>query len=158
MLLIYLIYFSFQDVVGPDNIPGCYSNVLRLATFLVLLQNVKGLLPTQLKQLKDLWRALSYYDKMRTVFSPRHQAGPLKGRFKSPRKKVAPGVESIERDSEIIPYFSLLWKINWSIKVIVSLKIACKYCKFYLIEGEISYKTNCYCIIKSQHFIFKRKI
>lgn len=54
VLLIYLIYFSFQDVVGPDNIPGCYSNVLRLATFLVLLQNVKGLLPTQLKQLKDL--------------------------------------------------------------------------------------------------------
>lgn len=90
VILMYLIYFFYQDVVGPDNIPG-YGHVLRLATFLVSLRDAKGLLPAQLKQLKDLWRALSDYDKLRTVFSPRHQKGHLQGRFKSP------GVESIER-------------------------------------------------------------
>lgn len=83
-----------DDVVGPDNIPG-YGHVLRLATFLVSLRDAKGLLPAQLKRLKDLWRALSDYDKMRTVFSPRHQKGHLQGRFKSPRKRVAPGVEKL---------------------------------------------------------------
>lgn len=100
-MLLCLMYLYFQDVVGPDNIPG-YGHVLRLANFLVSLRDATGMSPAQVKQLKDLWLALPDYDRKRTVFSPRHQKGLLQGRFKSPKKKVAQGVESIERYSEII--------------------------------------------------------
>lgn len=101
-MLLCLMYLYFQDVVGPDNIPG-YGHVLRLANFLVSLRDATGMSPAQVKQLKDLWLVLlPDYDRKRTVFPPRHQKGLLQGRFKSPKKKMAQGVQSIERYSEII--------------------------------------------------------
>ncbi|XP_062618987.1 uncharacterized protein LOC134280562 [Saccostrea cucullata] len=51
----------------------------------------------QVQQLKELWSALSEYDRKRTVFPPRFSKDPVQGRFRHKQKKVAPGVKSIER-------------------------------------------------------------
>jgi hypothetical protein len=82
--------------VGPDNIPG-YSRVLALAEFLVTLRDKDTMSAAEVNQLKDLWSALSEYDKRRTVFPPRFSRKTYQGRFKTKKKTVTPGVESIEK-------------------------------------------------------------
>lgn len=82
--------------MGPDNIYG-YSRVLALAEFLVTLRNKATMSTVEVRQLEDLWSALSEYDKSRTVFPPRFSRDPPQGRFRSKKKKVTPGVESIEK-------------------------------------------------------------
>lgn len=86
---------SGDDTVGPDNVPG-YSRVLALADFLVTFKDKAAMTSAEVQKLKDLWSALSEYDRKRTVFPQRFSTAPL-GRFCSKRKKVAPGVESIEK-------------------------------------------------------------
>lgn len=90
-----------KDTVGPDNVPG-YRSVLELADFLVTLREQSVMSPAQVQRLRVLWQALSAYDKKRTVFPPRYSKTHLQGRFKSSKKMVAPGVESIERYVSLI--------------------------------------------------------
>ncbi|XP_061170541.1 uncharacterized protein LOC133179883 [Saccostrea echinata] len=82
--------------VGPDNISG-YTKVLALADSLVTLRDKATMTTAQVQQLKDLWSALSEYDRRRTVFPSLFSKDPGQGRFRHKQKKVAPGVESIER-------------------------------------------------------------
>ncbi|KAK6485061.1 hypothetical protein HHUSO_G12986 [Huso huso] len=76
-----------MDSVGPDNIPG-YGRVQDLAEYLTM---------EEASEIISLWEALDEYDKQRTVYSPGHQACITKGRFRSTKKTVAPGVESTRR-------------------------------------------------------------
>lgn len=70
--------------------------MLALADFLVTFKDKAAMTSAEVQKLKDLWSALSEYDRKRTVFPQRFSTAPL-GRFCSKRKKVAPGVESIEK-------------------------------------------------------------
>lgn len=70
--------------------------MLALADFLVTLKDKATMSPAEVVKLENLWSALSEYDKKRTVFPSRFSKDPP-GRFRSKRKRVAPGVESIEK-------------------------------------------------------------
>ena len=83
--LTYSYFVPLQESVGPDNVAG-YRQLCKLSSYLFSLRDqLEPLSHQQVASIIKLWDELGDYDKMPTVFKPRHKTNLAQGRFKAPK-------------------------------------------------------------------------